>query len=380
MAARRSVRNALYLGTVLSLAAASGAAAEPPKVVASIKPVHSLVASVMQGVGEPELLVKGAASPHSYSLRPSEARALSQAKMVFWVGEGMESFLIEPLEALSGKAEVIELAGLPGIELLQAREGGAWEAHLHEDGDDHHGHGHDEHAHGEKDHGEHEAEGHADHDEHGHDEHAHDEHGHDDHGHDDHGHEEHGHKEHGHDDHGHAEQAGKNLHLWLDAHNAEVIVQAAVRALSQADPGNAERYQANGTATLARLEALEAELKATLEPVRDTPYIVFHDAYHYFEEHYGLNAVGSISVSEGRAPGAKRLYEIRKKLVESGARCVFAEPQFEPALVDTVIEGTSARKGVLDPLGAELTAGPGAYDALLRGLAASLKKCLSPTA
>ncbi len=328
------------LGLALLLGLPGPTRAEPPEVVVSIKPLHSLVASVMGDVGAPSLLVKGAASPHSYSLRPSEAKALNRAKLVFWVGEGMETFLVEPLEALSGQARLVEVSALRGIELLEAREGGAWEVHAHEEHAeaDHHpeGHEHAEAAHADEE---------KDHD---HAEHA--------------GHEEH----------------DKNLHLWLDPKNAEVIVEAAVKALGEVDPANAKRYQANGQATLADLETLDGELRKDLSAVKDTPFVVFHDAYHYFEAHYGLTAVGSISVDEGRAPGAKRLREVREKIVQSGARCVFSEPQFEPALVATVIEGTPARTAVLDPLGAELAAGPAAYGQIMRGLAASLVKCLAP--
>ena len=168
------------------------------------------------------------------------------------------------------------------------------------------------------------------------------------------------------------------MHLWLDPGNAKTIVEAAVRALSEADPANAERYEANGAAAIASLDALDRELKAALAPVQDAPFVVFHDAYQYYEAHYGLTAVGSITVSEARAPGAKRLREVREKIVDSGARCVFSEPQFEPALVATVIEGTPARTGVLDPIGADLAEGPEAYGAVMRGLATALNKCLAP--
>lgn len=315
------------LGLALLLLAKSPVSAEPPAVVVSIKPVHSLVAAVMAEVGEPTLLVRGAASPHSYSLRPSAARALDRAGLVFWVGEDFETFLIEPLEALSDKAKVVELAALPGIRLLEARKSGAWEAHAQE------------------------GEGAHDH-------------------------------EAGH----HAAQPGEtrgfgeewNQHLWLDPGNAKVIVEAAARALGDLDPANADRYRANAKTAVARLAALDDELKAALAPVKEVPFVVFHDAYQYFEAHYGLNAVGSISVSEGRAPGAKRLRELREKIAETGARCVFVEPQFEPALVATVIEGTQARTGVLDPIGADLNQGPEAYAEILRGLAAALNKCLAP--
>ncbi len=353
MAMERAGAGALGLAVLLGLA--GPARSEAPEVVVTIKPVHSLVASVMGDVGAPSLLLKGAASPHSYSLRPSDAKALNRAKLIFWVGEGMETFLVEPLDALSGQARLVEIAELPEIELLEAREGGAWEVHAHEDHAEHEDH--EDHA--EADHHD-ESHGHAESHEHAEKAHADEEKAHE-------------HAEHA----GHAEH-DKNLHLWLDPHNAEVIVKATVKALGDADPANAERYQANGKATLAELEALDGELRRDLSAVKDTPFVVFHDAYHYFEAHYGLTAVGSISVDEGRTPGAKRLREVREKIVQTGARCVFSEPQFAPALVSTVIEGTSARTAVLDPLGAELAAGPAAYGQIMRGLAASLTKCLGP--
>ncbi len=370
-------------------------AAEAPKVVTSIAPVHSLVAGVMEGVGEPDLLVRGGGSPHSYSLRPSEAQALQQADLVFWIGDDMEVFLRKPLEALAGNAEVVELAEAPGIRLLNNREGGAWEGHDHhgEEGHDEHAHddhGHDDHAHDEHAHDEH-AEAKHDHgehahDDHGHDDHAHDDHAHDKHGHDDQAHDDHAHDDHAHDEHDHAEHAHeghahgeKNLHIWLDPHNAKRIVEAAVAELSKQDPAHAARYKSNGEAVLAQLDALDAELASTMESVRDLPFIVFHDAYHYFEDRYGLNAAGSITVSPDRAPGAKRLSEIREKVANAGAVCVFSEPQFEPALVDTVVQGTAARTGVLDPLGAEIEPGPDAYETLLRNLANDLQDCLRPS-
>ena len=321
--------------------AAAPAAADGPKVVASIKPIHSLVAGVMDGVGTPTLLVRGAASPHTYSLKPSEARALDEAELVFWVGEEMEAFLERPLAALAADARVVTLSEAPGVTLVLTRKGGAWEAHEeHEE--------HEEHA-------EHEAE-HARH---------HDEH-----------HAEEGHEHEGEDhDHAHGEH---NMHIWLDPENAKAMVRAAVAALGAADAANAGRYAANGERIIVRLDKLDGELRKRLAPVRARPYVVFHDAYHYLEHRYGLSAVGSITVSPDRKPGAKRLYEIRRKIVDARAVCVFSEPQFEPALVATVVEGTPAKTGVLDPLGADLDAGPDAYFRLLRNLAASLRDCLVP--
>ncbi len=366
----------LGFNIMLALAACClswGGAAAEPRVVATIKPVHSLVAGVMDGVGTPSLLIQGGGSPHSYSLRPSEARALSQADLVFWIGEDLETFLEKPLAALAKPATVVTLSTAPGVRLLESREAGAWESH-----GDHGDHGeaaHDEHGHddhGHDDHG-HDKHAKAEHEEHAHDEHAHDEHGHDDHDHDKHAKAEH--EDHGHEDHAHG---AHNLHIWLGPENAQAIVRAAAAALSAADPAHAARYESNAKAMIARIERESGKIAKTLAPVSGVPYVVFHDAYPYFEQHFGMNAVGSITVSPERKPGAKRLGEIREKIVTLGAVCVFSEPQFQPALVDTVIEGTAARAGTLDPLGAELAPGPDAYFQLMTGLSKDLRDCLAP--
>ncbi|KZD02770.1 zinc ABC transporter substrate-binding protein [Oceanibaculum pacificum] len=322
----RSIRS-LLPALALLLAAGGAQAADAPKVVVSVKPIHGLVASVMQGVGSPKLLVKGASSEHSYTLKPSDARALAQADLVFWVGESLETFLTRPLESLGGKATVIELIDAEGVEAMNLREGGAWEAHAHDDHKPGHAHDHD---------------------------HKHD------------------HK------HDHGDHASLDGHIWLDPHNAEAIVKAAAAALSEIDPARAETYAANAAATVARIEAMDAEIAAAVAPYRDTPYIVFHDAYQYFEAHYGTSAVGSITLSPERQPSARRLSEIRQRLAETKARCVFAEPQFTPALVDVVIEGTSAQKGVLDPTGANVPEGPDSYFAIMRDIEKGLRGCLAP--
>jgi zinc transport system substrate-binding protein len=341
-------------GVVLGAGAFPPASADAPAVVASIKPIHSLVAGVMEGIGEPFLLVKGAGSEHSYSLRSSEARALERADVVFWVGETMETFLINPLPTLAGKALVIELSEVPGLTLLATREGGMWEAHEHED----------EH-HGEEAEGEHAAE-HAEHEDEG----AHAEE------HEDEG--AHADADHTADeDHAHGEA---DMHVWLDPANAKVLVAAIATALDDADPGNAATYQANAARLHQQIDALDRSLTDRLRAVGERPYVVFHDAYQYFERRYGTDAVGAITINPTQRPGARRLEEIHARLEQLDAACVFAEPQFEPALVDTVIEGTNARKGVLDPLGSAFEAGPGQYFQLMNGLADSLVACLGSSA
>jgi zinc transport system substrate-binding protein len=336
-----TARSRLFLSaTALAGVLFAGPAAALEGVVASIKPVHSLVAAVMEGVATPQLLVKGAASPHAYSMRPSEAAMLERAPVVFWVGEGVETFLEKPLDSLAGNAQVVELAEAPGITLLDVREGGAFEPHGHGDEDDHAGHDDDDHGHGEE-------------------HHAHD---------DDHAH--------GDDHHDHAD-GGKDMHIWLDPENARLMVRQIVAVLSEADPENAEVYNENAAALDMRFDELIAETAAKLVDMRGRPFIVFHDAYHYFEQRFDIPAAGSITVSPEQVPGAQRLEQIRAKISEVEATCVFSEPQFEPRLIQVVTEGTSARAGVLDPLGAELEDGPDLYFTLMGNLAGSLSECLS---
>ncbi|KKB76609.1 zinc transporter [Devosia soli] len=300
----------------------TGTAFAAPNVVASTKPVHSLVAAVMAGVGEPGLIVKGAASPHTYSLRPSDAQALENADIVFWTGHGLELFLAEALGSLATKAETVELADAEGITLLPVREGGAFEAHS--DGDDHAGEKHDH-------------------------EHEHD----------------------------HADEVSEgDMHFWLDPENAKLMVAEIARVLAKADPDNAAAYNANAETEIAALDALETEIAASLTAVTGKPFVVFHDAYQYFENRFGLTVAGSITVSPETMPGAARVDELRTKVAELGATCVFAEPNFEPAIVSTIIEGTDAKAGVLDPEGSALPEGPALYGELLRGLARGLVDCL----
>jgi zinc transport system substrate-binding protein len=320
---------ALLLATSALFGASAANAA--PDIVVSIKPIHSLVASIMQGVGEPALIVEGAASPHTFTMKPSSARTVQGADIVFWMGPGMEAFLEKPLEALASDATVVRLDDVEGLEKLPFREGGAFEAHDH--GDDHaHAHSHD---------------------------HAHDGHGGD-----------------GHDHHHHGEF---DTHLWLDPANARAMAAAIEKSLAAADPDNASAYAANLDALNGKIDALDREIAETIAPVKDKPFIVFHDAYQYFESHYGVRVVGSITVSPEVMPGAERVTEIHDKVKELGATCVFSEPQFEPKLIRVVTEGTPAKSGALDPEGASLTEGPELYFDLMRSIATNLKDCLSAT-
>ena len=337
---QKAVRT-LLLSTAILAAGASIARAETPSVVVSIKPIHSLVSAIMQGVGEPGLIVEGAASPHTYSLKPSNAAALQDADVVFWVGHGLEAFLEKPLESLGSKATVVELDDAPGLEKLQFREGGPFEVHSHEGEEAHEGHSHEEDGH---DHAKEAEEGH-----------------------------EHAGEEAGHEGHEHGEF---DMHLWLSPDNARAIATEAAKVLAEKDPANAETYNKNLATLNDKLAALDKEIAETIAPVKEKPFIVFHDAYQYFEHHYGVQAAGSITVSPETLPGAERLTQIRDKVKTLGATCVFAEPQFEPKLVNVVIEGTPAKSGTLDPEAATLEPGPDLYFTLMKSIATSLRDCL----
>ncbi len=350
----------ICLASTLLTASAAVANAEV-NVVVSIKPVHSLVAAVMEGVGEPSLIVEGAGSPHTYALKPSQAQMLEEANLVFWIGHELEAFLEKPLEAIATKAKSVELLDAHDLVKLDIRAGGAFDDHGHDDEEEHaDGEDHDDHDHAEK------AEAHDDHDDHDHEEHAK---AHDDH--DDHDHEE---TAEAHDDHDHG---AFDPHVWLDPVNAKVLVHEIEEALVEADPDNADKYEANAESLMTKLHDLISDVSTELEPVKNKGFVVFHDAYHNFEERFGLSAIGSITVSPEVMPGAERISELQSKVKELNATCVFSEPQFEPKLVGTVAEGTQAKTGVLDPLGASIESGPELYFTLIRKMSTAFKTCLS---
>ena len=265
-----------FLATTILSAGGSLAQAEV-KVVTSIKPIHSLVSAVMVGVGEPSLLVKGAGSPHTYSLKPSQAKQLQEADLVFWMGHDLEAFLENSIESVATNAKSVPLMDLHGLTKLEFREGGTFEDH----GD--------------------------------HDDHKKDDHGHDDH--DDHKKDDHGHDDHGHD--------GTDPHVWLDPINAKALVHEIEEALTESDPANAAAYEANAETMMSRLDDLVTEIDTVLEPVKGRGYVVFHDAFQYFEARFGVSAVGSITVSPEVLPGAERVAKLQDKVRDLGATCVF---------------------------------------------------------
>ena len=305
--------NRFALASALLLAASTRSYAEAPKVIASFKPIHSLVAAVMKGIGEPYLLVKGSASPHTYAMTASDAEALQNADAIFWVNRELEAFLEKPLESLGGKAKIVELSEIDGLTKLEVREGGAFDQHA--------------------------------------------------------------------DDIGKVEAPGEaeiDNHLWFDPNNAKAFVREIARTLSENDPQDAATYNANAEKLIKDLDALTKELVADLAPVKGKPIIVFHDAYQYFEKAYGVTIAGSVTVNPDTSPGAERIAELRAKVKELGAVCIFAEPNFDPKIIAAITEGSSAKTGVLDPEAAALTEGPELYFQSLRGIAKSMKTCLAP--
>ena len=346
--------------------AGSASADASVRVVVSIKPLHSLVSAVMEGVAEPHLIMRGAVDPHTYTMRPSDALMLEKADIAFLVDEAMETALAAQILNLAGNARVVELSGAAGLVRRPLREGGAFEVDLHHS---HDGHTNDDHA--EEDHGSDEDHGHTHEESHGHDDEDDDDHGHDDH--DDDGHA-------GDDDLDAQPRGAFDLHVWLDPANAEASTRMIARILTEADPSNAARYADNAHHHLHELEHLSEEIAADLQAVRGVPFIVFHDGYRYFEDRFGLSAAASAVVSAERSPGVKRIRELRKKVRELGVVCVFDEPHFDQRLVNTIVEGTSVRAGTLDPLGVGIEPGPELYFTLLREMARAFRVCLAPAA
>ena len=278
------------------------------EIVASVKPLHSLVSAVTQGAHSVSLLIEGSMSPHNFALKPSHAKLLNNAKVVFYIDNQLESALKRTVIGLPTSIRVVTVSKTKQLNLLPARSGGNWE----EDGHDHHHH-----------------------------------------------------------DHG-----SNDVHFWLDPNNAIQIVKGIVRELSIVYPKNINLYKKNAKNIIKEIKSTDLSIKSMLVPIKDKPYIVFHDAYQYFEKAYGLNAVGSIMLDPELPPSAKRIIQIRSKIKSTNASCVFKEPQFRAKIVNTVIEDTNAQVGTLDPLGADLTSGPNMYLELLKSIASNLKNCL----
>ena len=311
------------------------------KVVASIKPIHSLASYLMDGIGKPDLIVDGYSSPHGFALKPSHAKMLQEADIIFYVGEDLENFLEKPLKSIAKKAEKIELMEIKGLNKLKFRERNIFDGH-----DDH---GHDEDGHKEDDH-----------DDHKHEEDGHKEDDHDDHGHDEDGHEGHAHGEY-------------DPHIWLDPENAKVILNEMVEHLIENDAKNASTYKKNLKNAEKDLDKLVKKVKSDLN--KDFKSIVFHDAYQYFEERFNVNVMGAFTVNTDVMPGAEQLAEIREIIEHDKVSCIFSEPQFNPDIINAVAKDMNIKTGVLDPLGATLEPGKDLYFDLIKNMSKSFKGC-----
>ena len=348
-------------------------AAETKGVVTTIQPINSLVSAVIGNTGKTISLIPAEVSPHEYKLKPSDTKKLQNANIIFFVSDHLESSVTKVFENLPKNIKIINLMEDTGIKHLAIRDNEAWERHDH-----HHGHSdhddHDKHAkkHDDHDHDKHEKK----HDDHDHDKHEkkHDDHDHDNHEkkHDDHDHDKHAKKHDDHDDH----EKEDDVHIWLSPDNAVKIIKKINKELSLFFPENAKTYDQNANQMIKKINQLKVELNNELSGIKDKPYVVFHDAYQYFETSFGLNAVGSVALEGDIASSPKQISFIKDKIVRSKASCVFQEPQFDSKLVKIVVEGTNAQIGILDPLGVNIKSGENFYLQLLKNMAKSLKDCL----
>ena len=289
-------------------------------VVTTIKPLHSLISNVMKGVGEPSLIIEGTANPHNFVLKPSHAKLLEDADIIFWIGEDLEAFMEKPLSSLAKDAEKISFIELGTIEKLKFREDNIFEHDDHEDHDDHDGHKEDEHD---------------DHDEHNHGE--------------------------------------FDAHLWLDPVNAKKMVIEISHELSELDPANKNTYMANADKTIEDLDRLIKEVNRSLS--KDIGYVVFHDAYQYFEKRFGVTSAGALTLNPDVLPGAKQIIDIQNLIKEKNIKCIFSEPQYNPKIIETLANDTNILTGTMDPLGANLDSGATMYIKLIMNIANSIKNC-----
>ena len=306
------------LGTAICGLWLSGmVSADVPQVTTDIPVTHSLVTRVMAGIGTPDLIVNRGASPHDYSLRPSNAASLEAADVVFWISNGLTPWLDDALNTLARNAKVIELMDAKGATVLPFRDGATFETHSHRHKHDEDGHDEDEHA-----------------------------------------------------------TVNIDPHGWLDPDNGKTWLDVIATELSKIDPENTDIYFDNVSQGKTDIDAVISEIDATLATFRGTNFIVYHDAYQYFERRFDVLAAGSISMGDVSDPSPARIAEIRQTVEELDMTCVFSEPQFNPELVATVVDGTKARARVIDPLGTRLALGADFYLNLLRNIAQTMASCL----
>jgi len=312
-------------------------ASETTGIITTIQPITSLVSAVIGNTGKTISLIPTQISPHEYKLKPSDIKKLQNGNIIFYVSDHLETSITKVFENLPKNIKSINLMEDAGIKHLAIRDNEAWERHDHR-----HGHG----------------------DHHDHDKKAKE--------HDDHEDEKHAKK---HDDHNNHEKED-DVHIWLSPDNAVKIIKKVNKELSLYFPENAKTYNKNTNQMIKKINELEVELKNELSGIKDKPYIVFHDAYQYFETSFDLNAVGSIALDGDIASSPKQISFIKDKIVKFKASCVFQEPQFDSKLVKIVAEGTNAQIGTLDPLGLNIKSGENFYLQLLKNMAKSLKDCL----
>ena len=337
----KNLKKLPFILSILSFLTLFTSANAEIKVVASIKPIHSLASYLMDGVGKPDLIVDGYASPHGFALKPSHAKMLQEANLIFWVGEGLENFLEKPLKSIAKNAEKIELMEIKGLTKLKFRERNIFD-------------GHDDHGH----------------DEDGHKEDKHDDHGHDDDGHKEDGHDDHGHDEDGHEGHAHGEY---DPHIWLDPSNAKEMVLEIAHELSHLDPQNKDKYNVNAEAVNLALDEMIYDINQNIN--KDAKFVVFHDAYQYFEERFGVRAAGALTLNTDVLPGAKQIDEIQDLIKDKGINCIFSEPQFNPKIIETIAKDTGIKTGVFDPLGANIETSKSLYFTLINNLSENIKNC-----
>ena len=294
------------------------------KVVASIKPIHSLASYVMDGVGKPDVIVDGYNSPHGFNMKPSHAKMIENADLIIWVGEDLETFLEKPLDTIAKKAKIVEVMDTKGIQKLKFREKNIFEEH------DDHGHKKDKH-------------------------------------------DDHGHKKDKHDDHEGHHHGEHDPHVWLDPVNAKAIVKEITNQLVQIDSKNSSTYKANSKKAIAEIDQLIKDIKKDIN--KKSRFVVFHDAYQYFENRFGITVLGALTVNTDVLPGAEQLSEIREVIEHEKVNCIFSEPQFNPAIIKTIAKDTKIKTGVLDPLGASLDKGKNMYSNLLKNMSSSFKGC-----
>jgi len=287
--------------------------ATPPKVVTTIPPLQSIAANVMQGIATPKALLPGSASPHSYALKPSDAKTLSEADLIVWVGPALEGFLEKSMKTLGNKAATLELLTEKDLLLLDSRDGDG-------DSDDHK---HRDHEHGTHEHGE------------------------------------------------------IDPHIWLNTINGKEIANLVARRLGEMDPENGKKYLDNAREFSQRLDKIRRRLEVQLRSYATIPFMTYHDGFQYFEQAFSLHSKGYVTLNPERPIGAKRVTLLRASMASDKVQCLFMEPQYEPKLVETLTEGTKVRTAIADPLGADIPMGIDFYPKLIENLGNAFVSCLS---